>query len=203
MKYYAVLVGKVSGIYTSWEEAKEQIYKFPGAIYKSFVCLEDAQNFMNSANIPKEITDKRFVAYTDGSYVAKDNSCGYGIVLISLNNIQYNYYGKVTLEKKTNNVAELYAIYMLLSRISYIKNLKILIYTDSRYAICALTTPVTSSSKNLELIIDIKKLITPGVEFQHVKAHAGNELNEMADKLANLGRTSNEDYIKLLSTYQV
>ena len=44
-KYYAVKVGKKPGIYKTWDECKEQVNKFPGAIYKSFKTLEEAEKF--------------------------------------------------------------------------------------------------------------------------------------------------------------
>lgn len=44
-KYYAVKVGKKPGIYKTWDKCKEQVNKFPGAIYKSFKTLEEAEKF--------------------------------------------------------------------------------------------------------------------------------------------------------------
>lgn len=44
-KYYAVKIGRTPGIYMTWDECKSQVDKFPGAIYKSFKTLEEAQKF--------------------------------------------------------------------------------------------------------------------------------------------------------------
>lgn len=44
-KYYAVKVGRAPGIYGTWDECKLQVEKFPGAIYKSFKTLDEAQKF--------------------------------------------------------------------------------------------------------------------------------------------------------------
>jgi len=44
-KFYAVKIGKNPGIYTTWDECKEQVNKFPGSIYKSFKTLEEAEKF--------------------------------------------------------------------------------------------------------------------------------------------------------------
>ena len=41
-KLYAVVVGKEPGIYTNWEDTKEQIDGFSGALYKSFTSMEEA-----------------------------------------------------------------------------------------------------------------------------------------------------------------
>lgn len=41
-KYYVVWEGRAPGIYTSWDEAREQVENFPGAKYKSYTNLETA-----------------------------------------------------------------------------------------------------------------------------------------------------------------
>lgn len=42
MKYYVVWEGRSPGIYTSWDDAREQIENFPGARYKSFTDQDEA-----------------------------------------------------------------------------------------------------------------------------------------------------------------
>ena len=42
-KYYVVWVGEDPGIYTTWPEARRQIDGFPGAKYKSYPSLEQAE----------------------------------------------------------------------------------------------------------------------------------------------------------------
>ena len=44
-KFYAVKVGKVPGIYSTWSECEEQVKGFPSASYKSFATLSEAENF--------------------------------------------------------------------------------------------------------------------------------------------------------------
>lgn len=50
-KYYAVRRGRKIGIYNTWEECKEKVYKYSGAVYKSFFNLEDAREFINQEPI--------------------------------------------------------------------------------------------------------------------------------------------------------
>lgn len=45
-KYYAVKIGRKEGIFSSWDECKEQVHGYPGAVYKSFSTLEEAENFL-------------------------------------------------------------------------------------------------------------------------------------------------------------
>ena len=46
-KYYAVKKGVVPGIYTQWEQCKSMVNGYPGAEYKSFATIEEADEYMN------------------------------------------------------------------------------------------------------------------------------------------------------------
>ena len=48
-KYYAVKAGRKTGIFETWDEAKEQVHGFKNAIYKSFKTMEEAENYMEGA----------------------------------------------------------------------------------------------------------------------------------------------------------
>lgn len=45
-KYYAVKVGKKTGIFESWDECRDSVNGFPGALYKSFKNISDAYAYM-------------------------------------------------------------------------------------------------------------------------------------------------------------
>lgn len=45
-KYYAVKVGKKTGIFDTWEECKENVTGYPGALYKSFKSISEAYEYM-------------------------------------------------------------------------------------------------------------------------------------------------------------
>ena len=45
-KFYAVKEGKKPGIYMSWDECKEQVNGYSGAVYKSFSNEEEAKAFI-------------------------------------------------------------------------------------------------------------------------------------------------------------
>ena len=49
-KYYAVQVGRIPGIYGTWDECKAQTEGVSGAKYKSFPSLEEAEGYMRGAN---------------------------------------------------------------------------------------------------------------------------------------------------------
>ena len=44
-KFYAIKEGKKTGIFTSWDETKEYVTGFNGAVYKGFNDLSDAKAF--------------------------------------------------------------------------------------------------------------------------------------------------------------
>ncbi len=48
-KYYAVAKGKTPGIYFTWDDCKAQVEHFPGAVYKSFPTMEEAETFIEQA----------------------------------------------------------------------------------------------------------------------------------------------------------
>ena len=45
-KFYAVKEGKKPGIYHTWDECKEQVNGYSGAVYKSFTNEEEAKAFI-------------------------------------------------------------------------------------------------------------------------------------------------------------
>ena len=82
-KFYAVRVGKNPGIYTSWDECKENVHGFGGAEYKSFPTLSEAESFMMGEKIDNSVAvrDGAAVAYVDGSYNVKTTEFSYGAVI--------------------------------------------------------------------------------------------------------------------------
>lgn len=49
-KYYAVMKGRKTGIFTSWAECESQIKGFSGAIYKSFKTRQEAQSALDAGD---------------------------------------------------------------------------------------------------------------------------------------------------------
>ena len=45
-KIYAVKKGRVTGIFTSWDECRDAVEEYPGAEYKSFFTEEDANAYL-------------------------------------------------------------------------------------------------------------------------------------------------------------
>lgn len=93
-KYYAVKVGKVPGIYRSWDACKAMVDGYPGAIYKSFKTEEEAKDFIGRSESGKAVSHKTAkqtsqseempanYAFVDGSYNVATKVYGYGGFLV-------------------------------------------------------------------------------------------------------------------------
>jgi ribonuclease HI len=119
--------------------------------------------------------------YTDGASSGNPGPAGIGVFL------RYGEHEKKIsryIGNATNNIAELEAIRTGLSEINN-PNLPVSVYTDSNYAF-GLLTQNWKAKKNKALVNEIRKLVSKfkHVRFVKVKGHAGDEGNEIADKLA-------------------
>ena len=66
-KFYAVAVGRETGIFSTWDQCKEQVNGYPGSKYKGFLFRQEAEAYLNSYAIsfaplpslePNEITKR-------------------------------------------------------------------------------------------------------------------------------------------------
>ena len=88
--FYAVRVGRVPDIYSSWPEAEQQVKGFPGAKFAGFATREEAEAFMqggieNTTTVSNtsetevkpllslENTDYDAIIYVDGSFIEDPN----------------------------------------------------------------------------------------------------------------------------------
>ena len=94
-KFYAVKKGKIPGIYNSWDDCKKMVDGFPGAVYKSFKTLEEAEAFVGAEGSSRKRSEKAekpdtgkqeqnpaVYAFVDGSYNIATKVYGYGGFLI-------------------------------------------------------------------------------------------------------------------------
>lgn len=194
-KYYAVKVGKNTGIFETWEECKMQVTGFSGATYKSFPSLEQAKEYLESENtglkledFEFKITDDDIIAYVDGSYKKDSLEYGYGVVLILKNEI-LEFYGKgqnPEVAKSRNVTGELFGSVRAISEAIKLKKKKIIIFYDyqgiSSWANgewkCNLPLTIGYRDKIREFRKEIEIL------FVKVKAHSNDKYNDRADRLA-------------------
>ena len=212
MPYYAVVNGKIPGIYGTWDECKEQIYKFPNAKFKKFMTSKDANNYLNpslevessSTIIPLSSGDFKpdYYIYTDGCCINNgqvNSKAGIGIYFGKDDNRNVS---REIIGKKTNNIAELTAIIETYNIIldDIIANKKIMIMTDSMYCINCIGDYGKRMEKekwkknipNKDLVKQIYKMYNKqvNVKFKHIRAHTNKTDihsmgNHWADYLAN------------------
>ena len=80
-KYYVVKNGRIPGIYDSWDECQKQTSKFPGAVFKGFPTLEEAEKYMNadvSGQWDGGMELPAVYAFTDGSFNQDTKVYGFG-----------------------------------------------------------------------------------------------------------------------------
>lgn len=85
-KYYAVRVGKTPGIYLTWDDCKAVTAGYPGAVYKSFTSIQEAEAFLEGAQ--SDLIDSMEqvnepYAFVDGSYNVATKVYGYGGFLVA------------------------------------------------------------------------------------------------------------------------
>lgn len=201
MTYYAVAKGHNVGIYNFWNDAKEQVLGYSGAIYKKFENETDAEDFIlnvNSCNseIFENIYNKfdinkvDYFIYTDGSCLnnGKTNSiCGIGIYFGDDDKRNVSKILKKNVNKKTNNSAELLAIIECYNLIKEDLNnsKKICIVSDSEYSIKCATSYGEKCEKsnwknnipNKELVLELYNIYktNPNLRLKHIKAHTNND----------------------------
>lgn len=209
-KYYAVAIGRNPGIYRTWEETSQNVTGYPGAKFKSFPSYSDALSFLQSYSQPLIQTqlppiivpspqlqpNNSIIAYTDGS--SRNGIGGYGVVILSTGTPR-ELSGRVPSEAPvTNNIAELYAIWVAV--LNTPKDLPLLIRTDSEYSMNIFTKYLpqwiqrnwkTTDNRpviNRELIEAISEAMKDRIiHFEHIYSHTGDFYNEKADQLAKSG----------------
>ena len=187
-KFYAVKKGLKPGIYKTWNECKIQVYKFPGAIYKSFKTLSEAEEFMEIKSKKDNIIKSEAFAYIDGSFNKYKKIYGYG-GFINYKGEKYIIQGKgedPNLVEMKNVAGEIIASQETIKKAIElgIKNLDI--YYDyegiERWAKGEWNRNKQGTKNYHEFFQKIKSEIQ--INFIKVKGHSGEKGNEEADKLA-------------------
>ncbi len=174
-KFYVVWQGRKPGIYTDWNQCKQQVEKFPGARYKSFLTFSEAQaafkGTVQNALSKKEPsglkrvklpTVKTYSAaeikalsapvklFTDGGCEPNPGEAGSGMALYRNNTLETLWYGLYT-PQGTNNTAELNALNQALIQAKKEQDsgmTKVVIFCDSKYAIQCITQWAEGWQKN-------------------------------------------------------
>ena len=199
-KYYAVRKGRGGpAIYDTWDECRQHVDGYSGAVYKSFVALDDAREFINEGRgIPSSRTfPVDVVAYTDGSFDRGDDyevKSGFAAIL---------------LKGTPENATWLCCIYGPCKKNPAIRN----IGGEIEAAEYAVRYAIEHGYKHIRIFHDyvgvgawgngqwratkpdtiayanfIKKAREHiSISFKHIRGHSGHTYNELADSYAKAG----------------
>lgn len=196
-KFYAVRKGKQEGIFTTWEECRKQVHGFPGAIYKSFLTLEEAKAFLDpeaegtaqSADVEAAETDTGVtVAYVDGSYHADSKRFSYGMVILEEGKelTFCEAYEDPELAAMRNVAGEIKGAEAAMAYALEHKRSKLVIYHDyegiARWCLGDWKTNKEATKAYKAYYDQVKKSVT--IQFQKVAGHSGDKYNDYADALA-------------------
>jgi len=161
-KYYAVWAGRTTGIFDNWPAAEASVSGYPGAKYKGFSTLGEAELALSEAKtetvvgavtnptikatavvlIPATALDPLFDVhiFCDGGCDPNPGQSGSGIAMYVSGELSKLYHGLYN-PNGTNNTAELNALLqaMLLAESEHASGHKVQILSDSTYAIKAMT----------------------------------------------------------------
>lgn len=213
-KFYAVKMGRKEGIYTSWDECKEQVNGFPNALYKSFSTYEEAKSYMGDSGmgISSEKTAKEkksdIVAYIDGSYDDHKKIYSYaGIVFLrNSERIEFSYADSNDSIIELRNVAgEIKAAMHVIDLALKNEAKSIDIYYDyagiENWANKSWRAKNPFTQEYAEYIESVKSKIK--INFKKVKSHSGNKYNDEVDLLAKKSiENYDKEYIDKVSSYR-
>ena len=189
-KFYAVKEGKKTGIFSTWDECKEQVTGFKGAIYKSFKTLSEAEAFLerNEEKIENIEEVDGVYAYIDGSFDRVNGIYGSGVVIVD-GDKKHEYKHAENREDyaQLHNVAgELEAAKFVMWYAVDKKIKEITLFYDYQgieaWAVGDWKANLPYTQDYVKFYNKVKTAVK--VNFVKVKAHTGIELNEVVDKLA-------------------
>ena len=189
-KFYAVKKGKKTGIFSTWDECKEQVTGFKGAVYKSFKTLSEAEAFLekNEKKIENIEEVDGVYAYIDGSFDRINGIYGSGVVIVDGDKKhEYKHAGNREDYAQLHNVAgELEAAKFVMWYAVDKKIKEITLFYDYQgieaWAVGDWKANLPYTQDYVKFYNKVKTAVN--VNFVKVKAHTGIELNEIVDKLA-------------------
>ena len=195
-KYYAVRVGKTPGIYLTWDDCKAMVDGFPGAKYKSFPSVAEAETFLEGVEYTKTDStktesmesDAQVYAFVDGSYNIATGVYGFGGFLVA-NGEKYILQGAdddAEMASMRNVAGEILGSMAAVEKALELGLKELTIYYDymgiEMWATGGWKRNKTGTIAYYEYMQQVKQQIS--VRFVKVKGHSGVDGNEEADRLA-------------------
>ena len=213
-KFYAILAGRVPGIYDNWPQAQAQVLGFQGAGYKGFATRAEAEAWLKNPSSGQSGAGSRKPAGASGSGACADTSPKDGVVCIYTDGgARYNPgpggYGIVQIYNgrrkelcggfclTTNNRMELMGCIVALRELEY-RDKPVALYSDSSYVVNGISKGWAKGWRKRGWVkADRQPAVNPDlwgqlldlvegldITFNWVKGHNGNPFNERCDELA-------------------
>ena len=206
-KYYGVKKGKITGVFKTWDECKMAVDGFPGAEYRGFSTLTEAQAFVgmgsdaqhmlrynSGADIPQEGT---LLAYVDGSYEDSIKKYAFGCVFILPDGRIYTEYGNgdnpQSLQHRNVTGEMLGAMYAV--KVAMANGYSRIEIRYDYEGIEKWVTGVWLTQKYAQAMRDWMQGIQ--IIFTKVPAHSNVRYNEVADETAKTGLTQGKGIPKV------
>lgn len=222
-KYYAVKTGKVTGVFKTWNECRNAVEGYPGAQYKGFSTLEEAEEYLGTKGasirqISRQATQGRILsckdeadeipeegellAYVDGSYDDSIKKYAFGCVFLLPDGRIYTEYGNGDNEQSLQHrnvtgemLGAMYAVkFAMLNGFQSV---------ELRYDYQGIEKWVTGEWRS-KTELTRKYAVSMrewgqsiSIHFTKVAAHTNVRYNELADKMAKTGLTSGNGVPKI------
>ena len=189
-KFYAVRQGKVTGVFTSWDECKDSVSGYPSAEFKSFPTRIEAECYMRGEEVTTTIIPREdaVVAYVDGSYKADTQEFSYGAVLfVNGEEIEMSHaYSEPEYAEMRNVAGEIVGAGQVMKYCVANGIKKLDLYHDyegiAKWCKGEWKTTKTVTKRYKEFYDKIKTQLD--VRFIKVKGHSGDVNNDRADAIA-------------------
>lgn len=197
-KIYAVKKGKVTGVFHTWDECKASVDGYPGAEYKGFTSLEEAEDYLKVR--VRTLSDEDLpepgylLAYVDGSYDDSLKKYAFGCVFLLADGRIYTQYGngdnEQSLQHRNVTGEMLGAMYAVkFAMMNGFRGIEL------RYDYQGIEKWVTgewrSKTELTKKYANAMREWGRGIEirFTKVAAHTNVRYNELADRMAKTGLT--------------